>query len=51
MLRRLAAEQPKEFAFTAENDKWVDEQIAKYPEGRAQSAVIPVLWRAQDKIK
>ncbi len=49
MLRRLAADQPESFAFTKENDKWVDEQIAKYPEGRAQSAVIPVLWRAQEQ--
>ncbi len=49
MLRRLAKEQPESFAFTPENDKWVDEQIAKYPEGRAQSAVIPVLWRAQEQ--
>ncbi len=49
MLRRLGAEQPAEFSFTEENDKWVDEQIAKYPEGRAQSAVIPVLWRAQEQ--
>lgn len=49
MLRRLAAEQPTSFAFTKENDEWVDEQIAKYPEGRAQSAVIPVLWRAQEQ--
>ncbi len=49
MLRRLAKDQPESFEFTKENDKWVDEQIAKYPEGRAQSAVIPVLWRAQEQ--
>jgi NADH-quinone oxidoreductase subunit E len=49
--RRLApAElQPKQFAFTAENLTWAKQQIAKYPEGRQQSAVIPILWRAQEQ--
>ena len=50
-VRRLApAEvQPKEFSFTAENLDWAKKQIAKYPPGRQQSAVIPVLWRAQEQ--
>jgi NADH-quinone oxidoreductase subunit E len=50
-VRRLApAElQPKEFAFTAENLAWAKQQMAKYPEGRQASAVIPVLWRAQEQ--
>jgi NADH-quinone oxidoreductase subunit E len=50
-VRRLApAElQPKEFAFTAANLDWARAQIAKYPEGRAASAVLPVLWRAQEQ--
>jgi NADH-quinone oxidoreductase subunit E len=50
-VRRLApAEvQPKEFAFTAENPAWAKQQIAKYPEGRQASAVIPLLWRAQEQ--
>jgi NADH-quinone oxidoreductase subunit E len=50
-VRRLAEPhlQPKEFAFTAENRAWADKQIAKYPEGRQQSAVIPLLWRAQEQ--
>ena len=50
-VRRLApAElQPKEFAFTAENLAWAKQQIAKYPEGRQASAVIPLLWRAQEQ--
>src|SRR4051812_24254807 len=50
-VRRLApAElQPKDFAFTAENLVWARQQIAKYPEGRQQSAVIPLLWRAQEQ--
>jgi NADH-quinone oxidoreductase subunit E len=49
--RRLAEPhlQPKEFAFTAENLAWARGQIAKYPEGRQQSAVIPILWRAQEQ--
>jgi NADH-quinone oxidoreductase subunit E len=41
--------QPKEFAFTADNLDWARKQIAKYPEGRQQSAVIPLLWRAQEQ--
>jgi NADH-quinone oxidoreductase subunit E len=50
-VRRLAPseQQPKEFSFTAENLDWAKDQIAKYPEGRQQSAIIPVLWRAQEQ--
>jgi NADH-quinone oxidoreductase subunit E len=49
--RRLAPQedQPKEFAFTEANLAWAKQQIAKYPEGRQQSAVIPILWRAQEQ--
>jgi NADH-quinone oxidoreductase subunit E len=49
--RRLAPreQQPKEFSFTAENAAWAKKQIAKYPEGRQQSAIIPLLWRAQEQ--
>jgi NADH-quinone oxidoreductase subunit E len=49
--RRLADKslQPKEFALTAENLEWARGQIAKYPEGRQASAVIPILWRAQEQ--
>ncbi|UAB89767.1 NADH-quinone oxidoreductase subunit NuoE [Ruegeria sp. SCSIO 43209] len=49
MLRRLHAEQPESFAFTAANQKWAEAQITKYPEGRQASAVIPLLWRAQEQ--
>ncbi|MEL6793934.1 MAG: NADH-quinone oxidoreductase subunit E, partial [Pseudomonadota bacterium] len=49
MLRRLHHEQPESFAFTPENQKWAEAQIAKYPEGRQASAVIPLLWRAQEQ--
>jgi NADH-quinone oxidoreductase subunit E len=50
-VRRLAEAhlQPKEFAFTADNLAWAKTQIAKYPEGRQASAVIPLLWRAQEQ--
>jgi NADH-quinone oxidoreductase subunit E len=50
-VRRLAEPhlQPKEFSFTAENRAWADRQVAKYPQGRQQSAVIPLLWRAQEQ--
>ncbi len=48
-LRRLHPEQPDGFAFTPENLAWAKTQIAKYPEGRQMSAVIPLLWRAQEQ--
>jgi NADH-quinone oxidoreductase subunit E len=49
MLRRLALHQPASFAFTPENEAWCKMQIAKYPEGRQASAVIPILWRGQEQ--
>lgn len=49
MLRRLHHEQPESFAFTSDNLAWAEAQITKYPEGRQQSAVIPLLWRAQEQ--
>lgn len=50
-VRRLApAEvQPKEFSFTAENFDWAKKQLLKFPEGRQASAVIPLMWRAQEQ--
>jgi NADH-quinone oxidoreductase subunit E len=49
--RRLAEPhlQPASFAFSDENLAWAKAQIAKYPEGRHASAVIPLLWRAQEQ--
>src|SRR5450759_5063324 len=47
--RRLAENQPAGFAFTADNLAWAKDRIAKYPEGRQASAVIPLLWRAQEQ--
>jgi NADH-quinone oxidoreductase subunit E len=49
MLRRLYHEQPASFAFTPANLEWAEGQIAKYPPGRQASAVIPLLWRAQEQ--
>ncbi|TDT74948.1 NADH dehydrogenase subunit E [Litoreibacter halocynthiae] len=49
MLRRLHADQPDSFAFTPANLAWADAQITKYPEGRQASAIIPLLWRAQEQ--
>src|SRR6056297_1095068 len=49
MLRRLHHDQPDSFAFTPDNLKWAEAQITKYPEGRQASAIIPLLWRAQEQ--
>jgi NADH-quinone oxidoreductase subunit E len=48
-VRRLAEKQPPSFAFAPENLVWAKAQIAKYPPGRQASAVIPILWRAQEQ--
>lgn len=48
-VRRLADVQPESFAFTQNNLQWAEGQIAKYPEGRQASAVIPLLWKAQEQ--
>ena len=49
MLRRLHPVQPDSFAFTPANLEWAQGQISKYPEGRQASAIIPLLWRAQEQ--
>ncbi len=49
MLRRLHHDQPAAFAFTPANLAWAQGQITKYPAGRQASAVIPLLWRAQEQ--
>ena len=49
MLRRLHKDQPASFAFTEKNLEWAKGQISKFPEGRQASAVIPLLWRAQEQ--
>jgi len=48
-LRRLHHTQPDSFKFTAANKKWAEAQVAKFPKGRQASAIIPLLWRAQEQ--
>ena len=48
-VRRLDPNQPASFAFTPENEAWAKANIAKYPPGKQASAVIPLLWRAQEQ--
>ena len=49
MLRRLHKDQPATFAFTEKNLEWARGQMTKFPEGRQASAIIPLLWRAQEQ--
>ncbi len=46
-VRRLAAEQPANFAFTPETLEKANWWLTKYPADRRQSAVIPLLWLVQ----
>ena len=46
-IRRLAENQPASFAFTPQNEAWLAKEIAKYPDGRQASVVVPALWQAQ----
>ncbi len=50
-VRRLADDsvQPAKFAFNRENAAWAKKRIALYPKGRQQSAIIPLLMRAQEQ--
>ena len=50
-VRRLAEDQfqPAAFAFNEENTVWAEKTINKYPEGRQQSAIIPLMMRAQEQ--
>ena len=47
--RRIEGKQPARFAFTPDNRLWARRQITKYPKRRKQSAIIPLLWRAQEQ--
>jgi NADH-quinone oxidoreductase subunit E len=49
-VRRLAKEQPSSFAFSPEAHEQVQWWIAKFPAGRQQSAVIPLLWLVQKQV-
>ncbi len=48
-VRRLHPEQPTSFEFTPENLAWAQATMTKYPQGQQASAVIPLLWRAQEQ--
>ncbi len=48
-VRRLSQHQPASFAFSQENLAWAKKEMAKYPAGRQASAVISLLWRAQEQ--
>jgi NADH-quinone oxidoreductase subunit E len=48
-VRRLDPVQPQSFAFSAENGAWAKKQVAQYPQGKQASAVIALLWRAQEQ--
>src|ERR1700688_1327261 len=44
-------EQPSHFAFDVESEAEIARAVAKYPEGRQASAVIPALYVAQNQMK
>jgi NADH-quinone oxidoreductase subunit E len=48
-VRRLHEAQPPSFAFSPANQAWAEATMAKYPPGKQASAVIPLLWRAQEQ--
>jgi NADH-quinone oxidoreductase subunit E len=48
-VRRLAEQQPASFAFSEANLAWAKREVEKYPPGRQASAVISLLWRAQEQ--
>jgi NADH-quinone oxidoreductase subunit E len=48
-VRRLDPVQPASFAFTAENMTWAKKTIAQYPSGKQASAIIALLFRAQEQ--
>ena len=49
ILRRIDKQQPMVFEFSKNNLSWAKKQIKKYPKNRKQSAVIPLLFRAQEQ--
>jgi NADH-quinone oxidoreductase E subunit len=48
-VERLPFEQPENFEFTPENLDRAKAHIVKYPPGRQASAVLPLLWIAQEQ--
>lgn len=45
------AEQPRAFVFDAESEAGIGKILARYPEGRQASAVMPLLWLAQRQMR
>ncbi|PCJ40288.1 MAG: NADH-quinone oxidoreductase subunit NuoE [Alphaproteobacteria bacterium] len=45
----ISVRNAEKFEFTAENMTWAEGQMAKYPPSRKQSAVMPLLTRAQEQ--
>ncbi len=48
-VRRLDPVQPASFSFSPENQSWAKKMVAKFPSGKQASAVIQLLWRAQEQ--
>ncbi len=48
---KAAVEQPAEFAFDAQSEARIPDILARYPEGRQASAVMPLLWLAQRQMR
>ena len=48
-VRRLSSQQPAKFSFTSKNIVWAKKIISHYPKAHKQSAVLPILWRAQEQ--
>jgi NADH-quinone oxidoreductase subunit E len=48
-VRRLDPVQPPSFSFSPDNLSWAKRTIAKFPQGKQASAVIQLLWRAQEQ--
>jgi NADH-quinone oxidoreductase subunit E len=49
LLETIPFEQPESFEFTPDNLERARAHIAKYPAGRQASAVLPLLWIAQEQ--
>jgi NADH-quinone oxidoreductase subunit E len=48
-VRRLDPVQPESFKFTRQNLSWAKGQLKKYPSDKQASAIIPLLWKAQEQ--
>ena len=46
-VKKIHSEQPKEFKFSAENNKKIEEILSRYPDKNRKSAVMPLLYLAQ----